>query len=151
MSAIQAANGIQDASRIFAGQDLIIPDARTSSAVSALPDGIATIDLTPLVLTEGKSARLLITSAAPATVNVTFLNRVIPVSSSDGGVAHRAFPACSARHGAGNLRHHRVGGRYHRTLGSAAVQCASHVGRLRTAVYYAAGQQGAAARARRRG
>lgn len=91
MSAIQAANGIQDASRIFAGQDLIIPDARTSSAVSALPDGIATIDLTPLVLTEGKSARLLITSAAPATVNVTFLNRVIPVSSSDGGVAHRAF------------------------------------------------------------
>lgn len=91
MSVIQEANNIQDASRIFAGQDLIIPNARISSMVSALPDGIATIDLTPLVLTEGKSGRLLVMTAAAATVNVTFLNRVIPVSSADGGTTHRAF------------------------------------------------------------
>lgn len=94
MADIQALNDIPDASRIITGTDLIIPaggeDGITSA--SALPPAIVSLDLTPRVLTEGKTGRIRITTANPATVTIQFLDKPVAVSTAD-NVSHLAFAA----------------------------------------------------------
>lgn len=87
---LQALNGIEDASRIITGTDLIIPLGE-GEAATALPSSIASLSLTPQVLVEGKTGRIRITTAGAATVAVSFLEREIPVAAMPGGTSHLAF------------------------------------------------------------
>ena len=87
---LQALNGIEDASRIITGTDLIIPLAE-GEAATALPASIARLDLTPQVLVEGKTGRIRITTTGPATVAISFLDREIPVAALPDGTSHLAF------------------------------------------------------------
>lgn len=93
MSDIQAANGITSASRILAGQQIIIPGAAVQSSVngSDLPMWINEIALNPLVLTEGRTGRLIIDTQTPATVAGQFLDREINFIPISGGLSHVAF------------------------------------------------------------
>ena len=77
---LQALNGIEDASRIITGTDLIIPLAE-GEAATALPASIARLDLQPQVLVEGKTGRIRITTTAAASVRFRFL-------TVDTGCAH---------------------------------------------------------------
>ncbi len=92
MSDIQAANNIEDASRIFTGQDLLIPGVEASSPASSLPAGLTALDLTPLVLVEGKTGRIrLTTTNGGATVAIQFLNQAIDMATLEDGVSHIGF------------------------------------------------------------
>lgn len=93
MSAIQAANGITSASRIFAGQQIVIPGAEAQISVNGgdLPAWINEIALNPLVLTEGKTGRLIIDTQSPATITGEFLGREINFIAVSGGLSHVAF------------------------------------------------------------
>ena len=92
MSDIQAANNIEDASRIFTGQDLLIPGVEASSPASSLPAGLSALDLTPLVLVEGKTGRVrLTTTQSGATVAIQFLNQTIDMATLEDGVSHVGF------------------------------------------------------------
>lgn len=91
MSDIQALNGIADPSRIITGTDLIIPAGGGSeNPASALPPAIASLDLTPQVLVEGKTGRIRLVTASAATVVIQFLGRNIAVSTQD-SLSHLAF------------------------------------------------------------
>lgn len=91
MADIQTLNGISNPSHIITGTDIIIP-AGGETAASALPEGIASIELTPQVLLEGKTGRVRIATSAPATVTIDFFNRSIPVITTD-NLSHLAFAA----------------------------------------------------------
>lgn len=92
MSVIQETNGIEDASRIFSGQDLLIPGVETDNTpVAALPNGLVALDLTPLVLVEGKTGRIRLTTANTATIAISFLEQTIDVAALDDGRAHVGF------------------------------------------------------------
>lgn len=92
METIQAANGITDPSRILAGQELIIPNAQVSSP-SALPTSIASLDITPLSWTEGKTGRLRLTTTNPASVSASFLDQTFDLAALDNGQSHIGFAA----------------------------------------------------------
>lgn len=87
---LQALNGIEDASRIITGTDLIIPLAE-GEAATALPSSIVRLDLQPQVLVEGKTGRIRITTTGQATVAITFLDRQISVAALPDGTSHLAF------------------------------------------------------------
>lgn len=87
---LQALNGIEDASRIITGTDLIIPLAE-GEAATALPASIARLDLTPQVLVEGKTGRIRITTAGAAAVSISFLGRDIPVAALPDATSHLGF------------------------------------------------------------
>lgn len=92
MESIQAANGITDPSRILAGQELTIPNAQVSSP-SALPANIASLDVTPLSWTEGKTGRLRLTTTNPASVSISVLDQTFDLAALDNGQSHIGFVA----------------------------------------------------------
>lgn len=92
MSAIQAANGIEDASRIFSGQELLIPGVDPSSPVSSLPTQLSALDLTPLALVEGKTGRIRMMAVnSGATVAIQFLGQNIDMAVLEDGVSFIGF------------------------------------------------------------
>jgi len=92
MGDIQSANNIEDTSRIFTGQDLLIPGVEASSPTSSLPVGLAALDLTPLVLVEGKTGRIrLTTTNTGAAVVIQFLNQPIELATLEDGISHIGF------------------------------------------------------------
>lgn len=92
MSAIQTANNIEDPSRIFTGQDLLIPGVDASSPVSSLPTQLAALDLTPLVLIEGKTGRIRLKALnGGAQVNIQFLGQTIDMAKLEDGFSYIGF------------------------------------------------------------
>lgn len=88
---LQAANGIADASRIFAGQELVVPGVEVEQSAVELPEAITGIDITPLTLVEGKTGRIRLTTRGAANVTASFLNRSLPVIQENGGTTHTFF------------------------------------------------------------
>jgi len=80
-----AANGISDPTRIFSGQQLIIP-ANTSAPNSAapLPAPLASLQVLPLAFTEGESGLLRFSTSSPTRISGTFLGRELRIISDDG-------------------------------------------------------------------
>lgn len=92
MADIQAANNITDASRIFTGQELLIPGVEATSPASSLPIQIAALDLTPLVLIEGKTGRLRLRALnGGARVDVQFLGQTVSMAVLEDGFSHVGF------------------------------------------------------------
>lgn len=79
MADLQAANNIDNAEVIYAGQELIIPGVEPIESTVRLPAAITALDVTPLTLTEGKTSRIRVTTRGAATVTATFLERSLPV------------------------------------------------------------------------
>jgi LysM repeat protein len=88
MDSIQAANGIEDPSRIFAGQELTIPGAVVDVPTTDLPVAMTAVEVTPLILTEGKTGRLKLRTRSASSVSVVFLERVLPVISQENNTSH---------------------------------------------------------------
>ncbi len=81
---LQNANNISDPTRIFAGQELIIPGTQAVTEVINLPQNITRLDVAPLTLVEGQTGQLLITTSQTATLDVRFMERSFPVITEDG-------------------------------------------------------------------
>jgi murein DD-endopeptidase MepM/ murein hydrolase activator NlpD len=86
---LQQANAISEAALIYAGQELVIPLSGPTPVAYDLPPEITGIDLAPLRLVEGQTARLRLTTAEAASVTITFLARAMPIISD--GTTHIAF------------------------------------------------------------
>jgi murein DD-endopeptidase MepM/ murein hydrolase activator NlpD len=91
MSEIQNVNEIGDGALIFAGQQLIIPGVQPSTPAADLPEGIASVDITPLVFVEGQTGRVRLTTSTAATVTAAFFGREYQVMTSQNGVQHTLF------------------------------------------------------------
>lgn len=91
---LQTLNTITDASRIFAGQELLIPGGGgTPASAVELPPALMSIDVTPLTLIEGKTGRVRLMTRGSASVTATFLGRSIPVISETSATQHTLFLA----------------------------------------------------------
>lgn len=89
--AIQEANGIIDPTRIFSGQSLIIsPEAMIPSAVE-LPPSIISLQINPLVFTEGQTGAISLTTAVPLMVEGTLLGQPLRFASDDNQTIHQAI------------------------------------------------------------
>lgn len=88
---VQTANNIADPTLIYAGQALIIPNVQAPDITIDLPDSLVSLNITPLLLSEGRTGRLELVTEAPATVTLTFLNQNIPLAVYPDGVTQVAF------------------------------------------------------------
>ncbi|MCU0496897.1 MAG: LysM peptidoglycan-binding domain-containing protein [Anaerolineae bacterium] len=79
MADLQTANNITDPSVIYFGQVLVIPGVQPVVDSVQLPEAIASLDVTPLILTEGKTGRIRLTTRSASAVTANFLNRDLPV------------------------------------------------------------------------
>jgi murein DD-endopeptidase MepM/ murein hydrolase activator NlpD len=84
MDSLQEANEITDPSRILAGQVLIIPGTQPVESTVALPAALTSLDVTPMVLSQGKTGRIRLTTRGAATVNAQFRDAPIPVVDDSG-------------------------------------------------------------------
>lgn len=78
VEALQQENALVDPTRIFSGQSLRVPgdnDARPDG----LPPFVTSVSLRPLVLTEGKTGVLSLTTQPGSSVTATFLERELPM------------------------------------------------------------------------
>jgi murein DD-endopeptidase MepM/ murein hydrolase activator NlpD len=92
MADIQVANNITDSSRIFTGQDLLIPGVEALSPVASLPTQLAVLDLTPLILVEGKTGRVRLKAInSGAQVDIQFLGQPINMAVLGDGLSHIGF------------------------------------------------------------
>lgn len=69
------ANSISDPTRIFAGQQLIIPGTGSTTVALDLPAPLVNLTLKPLIFTEGKTGSIRLTLEAGATVSGTFMDQ----------------------------------------------------------------------------
>ncbi|MBE2270334.1 MAG: LysM peptidoglycan-binding domain-containing protein, partial [Anaerolinea sp.] len=74
---LATANSISDPETIYAGQQLIIPGVTPPQLALDLPAPLATFDVYPLVLVEGETGRIRLTSSAAVTMSGTFLDRTM--------------------------------------------------------------------------
>lgn len=72
MADLQSANNISDPSLIYFGQTLVIPGARPVVDSVQLPEAITSLDVTPLILTEGKTGRIRLSTRSASTVTANF-------------------------------------------------------------------------------
>ena len=83
---LTSANGIVDPTRIYVGQQLIIPGvSNTPEAALDLPEPITAIDVNPLIFVEGETSTIIIETSIATTITGQFLGRdlwVIPLENS---------------------------------------------------------------------
>lgn len=91
---LQTANGIADPTLIYAGQEIIIPGVAPPPLALDLPPSITAVDLSPQLFTEGRTARIRVTTAVDTTVAIDFLGTQPPViaESSTSHVALLVVP-----------------------------------------------------------
>jgi murein DD-endopeptidase MepM/ murein hydrolase activator NlpD len=82
------ANNISDPTRIFAGQQLIIPDINLPQMTFDLPTPLTDLQITPQVFVEGQSGSITLKTSEPTTISAQFLARDYPVISTDNGTTH---------------------------------------------------------------
>lgn len=90
-SAIINSNQITDPSLIYPGQELIIPGVQPPQYAGALPEPVERLTILPLVLVEGRSARIDFTTVAPTTVSGRFLDHDLRVVDQNSGTLHTIF------------------------------------------------------------
>lgn len=85
---LQQANNITDATLIYAGQELIIPGVEAPQVAADLPDGVTGLSINPTFFTEGRTGRVLLTTAMPAAVTGSFLDRDLVVITDPAATSH---------------------------------------------------------------
>lgn len=85
---LAAANNIADPTRIYAGQQLLIPGIEPPQIASVLPAPVERLTAEPVVFVEGKTGRFQLTTSEPATVTGTFLGQTLAVGSENNNTLH---------------------------------------------------------------
>ncbi len=85
---IATANNLSDPTRIFSGQQLIIPNIEPPTLNISLPPIVETLQVNPSVFMEGRTGRVRLVTNTSVTVEATFINQSITAISSDDGLTH---------------------------------------------------------------
>lgn len=85
------ANGIVDPTRIFAGQQIIIPSSVETSEAVELPQPLADLLIKPLIFVEGETSSVQVITSSPAQVTVSFMDKTIPTVAHEDGTIHTAL------------------------------------------------------------
>lgn len=95
MADVQQANKITNPSRIYVGQELTIVGATDQILGDnpELPSIIREINLNPLVLAEGQTSQVILSTTSPALIEGRFLDRTIPFFTADDSIRHVGFLA----------------------------------------------------------
>lgn len=89
---LASANGIADPTRIYVGQQLVIPSVPESpSANLDLPAPITSVDVRPLMFVEGETGVLQLETSAATTITGTFLGQELRVIALEEGTQHVAI------------------------------------------------------------
>ncbi len=89
---LATANGISDPTRIFVGQQLVIPNLEQSPATALdLPQPISNLVVDPLAFVEGETGVLQVTTTVPGTLTGQFLGQPLNFISQAEGTQHLAF------------------------------------------------------------
>lgn len=79
VAALQSANNITDPETIFAGQELAIPGVEPLAPHTTFPAPVVSLEVEPLILVTGQTARIRLTTTASAALTATFLDMPIPI------------------------------------------------------------------------
>ncbi|MDX1994858.1 MAG: LysM peptidoglycan-binding domain-containing protein [bacterium] len=79
MADLQQLNGITNPETIFAGQELLIPGGYVPVTALDLPASLTSVEVRPLTLYTGQTARVRLVAASPVTMTATFLGAAVPV------------------------------------------------------------------------
>lgn len=82
------ANNIVDPTVIYAGEPLIIPGVEPPQLALDLPPVVSSFDVKPLILVEGRTARIRLVTTAPMNVSGTFLSHSVNVASEMNNTLH---------------------------------------------------------------
>ncbi len=85
---VSLANSITDPTRIFPGQQLIIPNVAPPDIAETLPAPVNMLRVAPLVFSEGKTGQVRIRTDEAVTIAGTFLGQDLRVVSEDGDTRH---------------------------------------------------------------
>ncbi len=88
VNAIATANRIANPETIYAGQQLIIPGVEVPQLALDLPQPITGFDVYPLILVEGQSGRIRLSTSVPVTIAGTFLDRGLAVANEADNTIH---------------------------------------------------------------
>ncbi|QPC81134.1 LysM peptidoglycan-binding domain-containing protein [Phototrophicus methaneseepsis] len=84
------ANDIADPTRIYSGQQLIIPNLDMPDAAYDLPDPITNLQIRPLIFKEGETGSITIVTSTATTITGTFLGADLKIVSQENGTLHQA-------------------------------------------------------------
>ena len=90
---LQRANNLSDTAVIYAGQELVIPDIVPPDITLDLPPTVSSLDVTPLLVQEGRTSRIRLVTSQLASVTMRFIGQNIPVITEADGITHIAFIA----------------------------------------------------------
>jgi len=95
------ANSLSDPTLIYAGQQLVIPVVEVPPLALDLPAPILTLQVNPLILAEGNTGRLRMTTSVPVSVGASFLGRSLTVISEQDNTLHTMLVGIPVFTGAG--------------------------------------------------
>jgi murein DD-endopeptidase MepM/ murein hydrolase activator NlpD len=86
---LATANSIADPSTIYVGEQLLIPGVAAPPQLALdLPPVVKSLDIMPLVLVEGQTGRIRLTTAASVSISGTFLSREIHEATEQNNTLH---------------------------------------------------------------
>lgn len=85
---IAEANGLVDPTRIFTGQQLIIPGTQPAVLAVELPDSLTDLRIKPPILKEGESGSIRLKTPVSTIISGTFLNQELRVISTENNTQH---------------------------------------------------------------
>lgn len=88
MNEVAVANNISDPTRIFVGQQLIIPNVNLPEMPIELPAPLIDLNVTPMLFVEGQTGSISLTTSEATVIEGTFLGRDLRVISLDDGRLH---------------------------------------------------------------
>ncbi|MEL6268313.1 MAG: LysM peptidoglycan-binding domain-containing protein, partial [Chloroflexota bacterium] len=91
VSELASANGILDPTRIFAGQQLIVPGAVPVNFLTDLPEQVSRFVVTPGVFIEGKTGQVTMRTTESAQVTGRFLDSDLQAITLEDGLLHVIF------------------------------------------------------------
>lgn len=85
---LTTANSISDPTRIFTGQQLLIPLQSNETVITDLPYPIMSLQVRPLIFIEGKTATVQFRTDITSNVRATFMNQALSAFSEQDGTLH---------------------------------------------------------------
>lgn len=82
------ANNIEDPTRIYVGQQLIVPGLEPAQLALDLPAPYSSLQVAPQVLVEGKTMRVRITTGVPVTISGSFLGQNLNIAAEEDQTYH---------------------------------------------------------------
>ncbi|MDE2820136.1 MAG: LysM peptidoglycan-binding domain-containing protein [Chloroflexota bacterium] len=91
VSDIAKENNLQDPTKIFIGQRLVIPGIEPPRLAHDLPDIVASFTIDPLILQEGRTGRFKVHTTVPVEVSGMFLGQELRIIANEDNTRHNVM------------------------------------------------------------